>query len=93
MTLLIVTVVSLLLCLPHVILYCVLLIGKFRIFESFPVVYHLNGAFLFLYFANSLVNPILYAIRLPDYRSALLALFHKRPQQQRKDEVFPLSAK
>jgi len=90
MTLLIVTVVSLLLYLPNVILGYVAYISKFELFQSFSVTYHLGRALLFLYFANSLVNPILYAMRMPEYRSALLALFRKLPQQQRQVAVFPL---
>ena len=90
MTLLIVTVVSLLLYLPYVIVYYVLL--SIDIFESlfFSVYYHLQYAILVLFYSNSLVNPILYAIRMPEYRSALFAFFCKRPQQQRQVEVFPL---
>ena len=51
---------------------------------------NLDIALLFLLYANSLVNPILYAIRMPEYRSAVLALFRKRPQQQREVEVLRL---
>ena len=82
-TLLMVTVVSLLLYLPFVIFSYVLYISKFEIWRSLPpsVGFHLNSVLLFLYYGNSLANPILYAIRLPEYRSAVLALFRKRPQQ------------
>ena len=92
MTLLTVTVVSLLLYLPHVILLYVMYISKYKIWLSLSlsVRFHLDSAFLVLLFANSLVNPILYTIRMPEYRSALLALFRKRPQQQRQVAVFPL---
>jgi len=92
MTLLIVTVVSLLLCLPFIIFRFVVVITKFEIyqFKSFSVGFHLRSALLVLLYANSLVNPILYTIRLPEYRSALLALFRKQPQQQRQVAVFPL---
>ena len=92
MTLLIVTVVSLLLYLPLVIMSYVRFISKFKILQSlsFSMRFHLNSAMLVLFYANSLVNPILYTIRLPEYRSALLALFRKRPQQQRQVAVFPL---
>ena len=34
-----------------------------------------------LLYANSLVNPILYAIRMPEYRSAVVGLFRKRLQR------------
>ena len=91
-TLLIVTVVSLLLYLPHVIMDYVVFISKFKILQSlsFSVVFHLNSALKVLFHANSLVNPILYALRMPEYRSASLALFRKRSQQQRQVAVFPL---
>ena len=92
MTLLIVTVASLLLFLPYVLWGYVILISEFEILQSlsFSLSYHLDSALLFLFHANSLVNPILYAIRIPEYRSALLALFRKRSQQRREDAVFPL---
>ena len=84
MTLLIVTIVSLLLYLPFVFLFV------FSISKSGILLIHLRTAVLFLYFANSLVNPILYAIRMPEYRSAFLALFRRRPQQQREVVELPL---
>ena len=92
MTLLIVTVVSLLLYLPHIIWRFAKHISEFEIFRSlsYSVHFHLDCALLFLLYANSLVNPLLYAIRMPEYRSAVLALFHKRPQQQREVVVLPL---
>jgi len=86
MTLLIVTVVSLLLCLPFVIVSYVDRVILQSL--SFSVNFHLSQAFAVLFFANSLVNPILYTMRIPEYRSALLALFCKRPQQPRQVAVF-----
>ena len=90
MTLLIVTVVSLLVYLPFVIVYNVLLNTEILDSLSFSVFYHLRNAVLVLFYSNSLVNPKLYAIRMREYRSALLAFFNKRPQQQRHVAVFPL---
>ena len=92
MTLLIVTVVSLLLYLPYVILGFLILSSNFDLWLSFPfsVRFHLDYALLVLFYANSLVNPILYAIRMPEYRSAVLALFRKRPQQQTQVADLPL---
>ena len=92
MTLLIVTVVSLLLCLPYVTSYHVSHNSKLKLWRSLPpsVRFHLRSASLVLFYTNSLVNPILYTIRMPKYRSALLALFRKRPQQQRQVAVIPL---
>ena len=89
-TLLIMTVVSLLLYLPYVIAYYVLLNIEILESLSFSGHHHLDSALVVLYYSNSLVNPILYAIRMPEYRSALLALFSRRRQQQRQVQVFPL---
>ena len=92
MTLLIVTVASLLLCLPDIIWGFVNVISttEKKEFLSSLEAGHLDRALLLLLFANSLVNPILYAMRMLEYRSAVLALFRKRPQRQREVAVFPL---
>ena len=80
MTLLIVTVVSLLLYLPYVTLAFIVSSNEPELWLSLPdSVVH---AIFVLFYANSLVNPILYAIRLSEYRSALLALFRQRPQRR-----------
>ena len=91
-TLFIVTVVSLLLYLPHITLRYVVYISKHEIWWLLPhsVRVHLESAFLVLFYANSFVNPILYAIRMPEYRSAFLALFRKRPRQLRQVVVLSL---
>ena len=88
MTLLIVTVVSLLLCLPTVVFFFLASISKSEVIRSLPI--HSRYTTSFLLYANSLVNPILYAIRMPEYRSAFLALFRRRGQQQRQVAVLPL---
>ena len=90
MTLLIVTVVSLLLYLPYTI--CYFLGWTTDVFASMSNVTldRLLHILFVLFYANSLVNPILYAIRMPEYRSAVLALFRRRPQQQRQVAVIPL---
>ena len=92
MTLLIVTVVSLLFYLPYGVNRLTDLSSKSDILQSLSpsVRFHLKNAELVLFCANSLVNPIIYAIRMPEYRSAFLALSCKRPQQQRQVEVLPL---
>ncbi|CAH3161530.1 unnamed protein product, partial [Porites lobata] len=46
-----------------------------------PYVLRLNLALIVLFNANSLVNPILYAIRMPDFRRALLSLFRRQQNQ------------
>ena len=89
MTLLIVTVVSLLLYLPYMIIDSLILIKHLNP-ESVSINVHLYKVTIVLFYANSLVNPILYAIRMPEYRSAVLDLLRRRPQQQRQVEVLPL---
>ena len=90
MTLLIVTVVSLLSYLPY--LVCCFLVFTTDVLTSmsFVTFVRLLHFVYVLFYANSLVNPILYAIRMPEYRSAVLALFRRRPQQQRQVAVIPL---
>ena len=74
MTLLIVTVVSLLLYLPWVVTWLNVAVSKPEILRSLcpSVHFHLKNAMLVLFYANSLANPIIYAIRMPEYRSAFL---------------------
>ena len=88
LTLLIVTVVSLLFYLPYAVFFFGLYISKSHILRSLPI--DLFYALTFFYYANSFVNPILYAIRMPEYRSAFLALFRRRAQQQRQVVPLPL---
>ena len=94
MTLLIVTVVSLLLYLPFVVIVLAIHISKSEVVWSevvwsVPVPSFYRTTVLLLY-ANSVVNPIVYAIRMPEYRSAFFALFRRRAQQQRQVAVLPL---
>ena len=72
--------VSLLTTLPWVIFEC---FDKFHpelLFSlSFSSFFHLTASMDFLYFANSLVNPIIYAMRMPEFRAGLAKLFHRTP--------------
>ena len=87
-TLFITTLVSLLLWLPYSILF--LLVGSTNIFNSlsFPNQLRLVYSLRFLFYANSLVNPILYTIRMPDFKKALLSLFRRH---QREKVAIPLN--
>lgn len=89
MTLLIVTSVSLLLWFPFVITN--FLYYTTDIVSSFSEIgyLHFSHAVYVLYYGNSLVNTILYTIRMPEFRRVLVAFF-KRPRQQRRVDVFPL---
>ena len=90
-TLLLVTLGSLLTWLPHVIYWCLL---------SFEVLIHLNISFQWtfpivmtlhvLYFANSLLNPIIYALRMPELRAGLSQLFRRNPNRQSNPVDLPL---
>ncbi|CAH3192465.1 unnamed protein product [Porites evermanni] len=80
-TLLLMTVVSLLMWLPYVVATFVNFRTNHVKSLSVPKQFRLNIALIFLYNANSLVNPILYAIRMPEFRRALLSLFRRQQNQ------------
>ena len=91
-TLFIMTVVSLMLWLPLVVLLYLDLPGDSSVTSiSLSTLFHLHNAFLFLFFANSLVNPILYAFRMPEFKRALVSLLRCRSQSAAV-HVFPLGA-
>ena len=77
-TALIVTLVSLLCFLPAMI-YVACLRVSFTCFRNF----HIDKAVLVLFLANSLVNPIIYALRMPGFREGLLQLFYRVPDLSR----------
>ena len=87
-TLFIMTIVSLLLWLPFVVHTFVLRSVLVRF--SFLTHLRLTLFFSLLYFTNSLVNPIVYTIRMPEFRRALLKLFKRR---QRQNAAIPLQAR
>ena len=87
-TLFIITLVSFLLWLPYSIYFFVDWLTD--IFDSLSPqeLHRLIYSLSFLYYANAIVNPILYTIRMPDFKKALLSLF-RRPQ--RENVVIPLN--
>ena len=87
-TLSIMTLVSLLLWLPDVVYTFV----SFSVLDrfSFRTYLRLKLSFSLLYHTNSLVNPIIYTIRMPEFRRALLVLFKRR---QRQNAAIPLHAR
>ena len=88
-TLFITTLVSLLLWLPYNI--SVFLKSTHDIILdslSFSEYFRLNYSLNFLFFANSLANPILYAIRMSDFKKALVSLFRRH---QRENAAIPLN--
>ena len=88
-TLFIVTVASLLLTLPITILriYELVVPPATLIMIWGRAYFRLNYSLLLLFFGNTLVNPVLYAFRMPEFRRALFAFFNCRSQAQ----VFPLN--
>ena len=81
-TLFIMTIVSLLMWLPHAVFIFLP--------SSIQELARLEFAFIELYFMNSLVNPIVYTIRMPEFRKALLLLFKRQRRQNARD--IPLHA-
>ena len=82
-TLFIMTIVSLLTYLPS--------IAFIFIFISFQTgiisqeILRLDFSLIILYFLNSLVNPVVYTIRMPEFRKALLLLFKRQRRQNARD--------
>ena len=87
-TLFITTLVSLLLWLPYSIFVFLSWSTDILSSLSFQEYFDLNYSLIFLFFANSLVNPILYTVRMPDFKKALLSLFRRH---QRENVAIPLN--
>ena len=89
-TLFIVTVVSLMSWLPLVVLLYFTWLGDLSVTSlSLSTFFRLNNAISFLFYANSLVNPILYAFRMPEFKRALVSLLRCRSQPAAVQD-FPL---
>ena len=87
-TLLIMTIVSLLLWLPYAIATFVFYTTDSIRSLSDTKRMRLNMSLLLLFYTNSFVNPVVYTIRMPEYRKALLLLFTRR--QRQNDAVISL---
>ena len=87
-TLFITTLVSLLLWLPYNIFLIVHWSNDIWNPLSLPEHFRLAYSLQFLFYANSLVNPILYTIRMPDFKKALLSLIRRH---QRENVAIPLN--
>ena len=82
-TLFIVTAVSLLLTLPYAISWILNLVSFHAVATlSLQAWFRLDLSFLFLFFANSFVNPVLYTFRMPEFKRALFAFLSCRSQPQ-----------
>ena len=87
-TLFITTLLSLLLWLPFNILVFLSWSTDILNSLSFQEHFNLNRSLIVLLGTNSLVNPILYTIRMPDFKKALLALFRRH---RRENIAIPLN--
>ena len=91
-TLLIMTIVSLLSCwLPYAVASFVFYTTDSIRSLSYTKRMRLNLSLLLLFYANSFVNPVVYTIRMPKFRKALLLLFTRR--QRQNAAVIPLQAR
>ncbi|XP_068674644.1 adenosine receptor A3-like [Montipora foliosa] len=85
-TLFIVTVVSSVLLLPYILSHF-LIFSKRPFYAYSSQTIHLRFLLVSLAYANSLVNPILYAYRIPEFERAMSSVLGCRPRAQ----VFPQS--
>ena len=84
-SLLILTIVSLVTWMPFVI-YTTMTIFNAKFLPDLTGVYF----FKLLHYANSLVNPIIYALRIPKFRKAAIHLLHCRRLSARQREDIPM---
>ena len=91
-TLLIMTIVSLLLWLPFAVVTFVYHTTDSIRSLSYTKIRRLNMYLLLLFYTNSFVNPVVYTIRMPEYRKALLLLLTRR-QRQNAAAAIPLQAR
>ena len=89
-TLFIMTIVSLLMWLPYAVYTFLRFQFSILKFLSFQEFVRLDFSLTVLCFVNSLVNPIVYTIRMPEFRKALLVLFKRQRRQNARD--IPLHA-
>ena len=89
-TLFLVTLGSLLTWLPVVIYVQCLALFQFNRNLSLQSYFHIEMTLNVLYLANSLINPIIYALRMPELRAGLSQLFRRNPNRQPNPVDLPL---
>ena len=89
-TLFTVTSLSLLLWLPYVVTNFLFLATNISSSLSEIARFRWRGGSIFLFYANSFLNPILYTMRMPGFRRALKMLCRQRPQTHRQVQIIPL---
>ncbi|XP_068680934.1 substance-K receptor-like isoform X2 [Montipora foliosa] len=88
-TLLIVTIVSAILLLPNGILHICFYLSSGEWLETISH-HHLTYSLESLFYANSLINPLLYAFKMPQFKRALFLLFRCRSRSE-PVQVFALN--
>ena len=83
-TLFIVTIVSLILVTPFTIVCLYQIVSPGEIFEtiSYQTQLHLIFPLRFLFYGNSLINPLLYALKMPEFKRALFLLLRCRSRSE-----------
>ena len=91
-TLFFVTVVSLLVTMPFIIFKTGFMVSYLRLSKMISLRTHtwLHYSLVCLLFTSSLVNPILYTFRIPEFRRGLFSVLHCRSQPQ-SAQGFPLN--
>ena len=91
-TLFIVTIVSLILVMPFTILQFLFSVTSGEMFEiiSYETFLRLQRSSICLFLANSLINPLLYTFKIPEFKRALFLLLRFRSRSE-PVEVFPLN--
>ena len=89
-TLFSVTIASLLTFLPGVIVNIMIFLHIMS-FSNWSTPLTITGTIMTLFFANSLINPILYAVRMPEFRAGISKMvFCRTPQDHRNPVEYPL---
>ncbi|XP_068690287.1 octopamine receptor beta-2R-like [Montipora foliosa] len=83
-TLFIVTIVSLILVTPFIIFGLYLIVSSGEIFKTFSLKTQLHIIFslLCLFYGNSLINPLLYTLKMPEFKRALFLLLRCRSRSE-----------
>ncbi|XP_068720827.1 QRFP-like peptide receptor [Montipora capricornis] len=91
-TLFIVTIVSLILVMPFTIFRVLICVTSGELFEtiSHETWLHLQSSLICLFYANSVINPLLYALKMPEFKRALFLLLRCRSRSEPL-QVFPLN--
>ncbi|XP_068732934.1 QRFP-like peptide receptor [Montipora capricornis] len=94
-TLLIVTVVSLILLLPYLTNAFYVLSSSESSFETtvYQIGWHLYVMYCVscFFYANSFINPLLYALKIPEFKRALLLFLRCRSPRSKAVQIFPLN--